>query len=97
MSSKKNIFFSKELTPDTINSINEYETHNKTDSKDAWRIYLYEIFNGSLRNRLNEMISSSENKHFFEALKYEYGYEFEQNLELALRLYTMSSAKNSKN
>lgn len=64
MSSKK-ISFSKELTPDNINSINEYETHNKTDSKDAWRIYLYDIFNGTLRKRLNEMISLRENKHFY--------------------------------
>ena len=96
-SSKKNIFFPTELTPENINEINDYKTHNKNDLKDKWKIYLFEIFNGNLKKRLNHMLSLSEYKEFYEALKYEYGYEVEQNLELALSLYTKTSGKNSTN
>ena len=43
------------------------------------------------------MIDSCEYKLFFEALRYEYGFGVEKNLNLALSIYIKSSGVNSKN
>ena len=44
--------------------INNYETQNKDDSNEKWKIYLFEYLKGNLKERLDEMIETSENKSF---------------------------------
>ena len=96
-SKKKAKKYFKKITPDNINKFNDYEASNLDDSIDKWKTYLYEDIQGELRNRLINMINLSEYKDFFEALKYEYGYGVEKDLDLALSLYIKSSGPNSKN
>ena len=76
-------------------SLFQYQTQNNDDSKDKWKIYLYENIKGNLRQRLDEMIETSENKSFYLGLKYEYGYNVEQNLAQALTLYKKGARANS--
>ena len=76
-------------------SLFQYQTQNNDDSKDKWKIYLFENIKGNLRQRLDEMIETSENKSFYLGLKYEYGYNVEQNLEQALALYKKGARANS--
>ena len=89
----------KNITPLNITELNysEIDIHHFNTSEDKWKTYLYEHLTGNLKIRLESMIDSSEYKLFFEALKYEYGYEREKNLSLALSIYIKSAAANSKN
>ena len=64
----------------------EYNTKNNDNSVDKWKIYLFEIFNGILRERLDEMIENSEYKSFFLGLKYEYGYNVQKDINKAFSL-----------
>ena len=58
---------------------------------------MFESIQGELKNRLKFMIDQSEYKDFYEGLKYEFGYELEKNLKLALVKYLKSSESNSTN
>ena len=84
------------ITPKNITELNysEIDIHHFNTSGDKWKTYLYEHLTGNLKIRLESMIDSSEYKLFFEALKYEYGYEREKNLSLALSIYIKSAAAN---
>ena len=64
---------------------------------DQWKLYLFELFQDNLKERLNEMISLDENKLFYKGIKYEYGYGVNKNLDKALALYIKSSGANSTN
>ena len=82
--------------PFSIDNIEEYDSEGKYDP-DVWKVYLFQLFKGSLEERLNQMISLDENKLFYEAIKYEYGYGVKQDLNKALSLYINSSKSNSSN
>ena len=69
--------------PFSIDKIEEYDSEGKYDP-DVWKVYLFQLFEGSLEERLNQMISLDENKLFYEAIKYEYGYGVKQDLNKAL-------------
>lgn len=86
-----------EITPDNINEFHDYDTKDFNDSEDKWKVYLFESIQGELKNSLKFMIDQSEYKEFYEGLKYEYGYEVEKNLKLALVKYLKSSESNSTN
>ena len=75
--------------------INEYETKNKDDSKDKWKIYLFEHLKGNLKKRLDEMIETSENKSFYIGLRYEYGYNVPINLKKSFDYYKKGGSANS--
>ena len=63
--------------------------------KDKWKVFLFEEFKGVLRNRFEELISSSECLNFFKGLKYEYGFGVEKDLNKALEIYINSSGCDS--
>ena len=94
---QKNENLPKVMTPDNINEFNDYDTKDYDNSEDKWKPYLFEGIQGELKKRLNTMIECSEYKDFFEALKYEYGYGVEKNINLALSIYLKSSESNSTN
>ena len=73
----------------------EYNTKNNDNSSDKWKIYLFEIFNGILRERVDEMIENSEYKSFFLGLKYEYGYNVQKDINKAFSLYKKGGQANS--
>ena len=75
--------------------INEYETQNKDNSNNKWKIYLFEHLKGNLKKRLDEMIETSENKSFYIGLKYEYGYNVPINLKKAFDYYKKGGSANS--
>ena len=76
--------------------INEYQTQNKDDSKDKWKIYLYEHLTGNLKERLDEMIETSENKSFYLGLRYEYGYyNIKKDLKEAFTYYKKGGRADS--
>ena len=73
----------------------EYGTKNNDESEDKWKIYLFENLTGNLRERLKEMIETSENKSFYLGLKHEYGYNEQKDLYLALSYYKKGARANS--
>lgn len=82
---------------DKYNLNQEYHTkYYNEDKVNMWRIYLFELFHGELRNTLEDMISYSECKSFFEGIKYEYGYGVEKNLNKAFSIYKDSAGYESK-
>ena len=60
-------------------------------------LYLFSGLKENLRKRLDEMISYDENEVFFAAIKLEYGYNINKNLNKAFLLYKESSMANSRN
>ena len=95
MSSKNN---KMTLADFNFNNDNKKKYINKSIDKeyDKWKIYLFDIFQGELKTRLEEMIPNSECKPFFEGIKYEYGYGVEKNLRKALSIYKESARYESK-
>ena len=75
--------------------LKDYETKSNDNSDDRWKIYLFEYLKGNLKQRLDEMIETSEYKSFFLGLKYEYGYYEQKDLEEALSLYKKGARANS--
>ena len=73
----------------------EYGTKNNDESEDKWKIYLFENLTGNLRERVKEMIETSENKSFYLGLKHEYGYNEQKDLYLALSYYKKGARANS--
>ena len=73
----------------------EYKTKNNDDSEDKWKIYLFDILTGNLKERLDEMIETSEYKNFYLGLRHEYGYYETKSLEEALSLYKKGGRANS--
>ena len=73
----------------------EYKTKNNDDSEDKWKIYLFDILTGNLKERLDEMIETSEYKNFYLGLRHEYGYYATKSLEEALSLYKKGGRANS--
>ena len=94
---EKNKNLPTEITPDNIDEFYDYDTKDYDNSEDKSKAYLFEGIQGELKKRLETMIEYSEYKDFFEALKYEYGYGFEKNLDIALSKYLKSSESNSTN
>ena len=72
-------------------------TDDSNNSNDRWQLYLFKGFKKNLRNRLEEMISHSEYELFFTALKMEYGYNVQKDLDQAFLLYKETSIKDSTN
>ena len=73
----------------------EYKTKNNDDSEDKWRIYLFDFLTGNLKERLDEMIETSENKNFYLGLKHEYGYFATKSLKEAISFYKQGGRANS--
>ena len=78
----------------SVDNLKDYDSEEKYNP-DSWKVYLFQLFNGALEERLNQMISLDENKLFYEAIKYEYGYGVKQDLNKALSLYIKSSKSGS--
>ena len=71
--------------------------NDSSNSNERWELYLCKGLKESLRNRREKMLSHSEYKLFFKALKLEYGYNTQKDLNQAFLLYKETSLKDSTN
>ena len=67
------------------------------NSDERWQLYLFKGLKKNLRSRLEEMLSHSEYELFFTALKLEYGYNAQKDLDQAFLLYKETAIKDSTN
>ena len=71
--------------------------NDSSNSNERWELYLFKGLKENLRNRREKMLSHSEYKLFFKALKLEYGYNTQKDLNQAFLLYKETSLKDSTN
>ena len=71
--------------------------NDSSNSNERWELYLFKGLKENLRNRREKMLSHSEYKLFFKALKLEYGYNTQKDLNQTFLLYKETSLKDSTN